>query len=221
MTELININLNLLNGTENDVNTVTNLILTNSKSLATSIYHKKNKKKNYVCLPVDVKFARKQYKATFEFWKKNGFPTTGNLHNEYRTKRREYRQSLCTFLNQIQSEKIKRLCVASETDEKLFWKLQRSTSQMNAFFIDGNLLTYKNKIREMWTDHFESLGTPSDSSNFDNDFYVSVNSKPDLPPQAIFFVGGFFTPRTKRIQNSHPWAYKTELKPHSRGQYSL
>ena len=173
MTKLINIDLDLLNGTENDVNAVSNLIMRKSKSLATSIYHKKSKKKNYVGLPVDVKSARKQCKATFEFWKKDGFPTTGHLHNECRTKRREYRQSLRTFLNQIESEKIKRLCVASETDEKLFWKLingQRSISQLNALLFDGNLLTDRNKIREMWADHFESLGTTSDSSNFDNEF---------------------------------------------------
>ena len=120
LTKLININLDLLNGTENDVNVVTNMILTNSKSLAASIYHKKNKKKNYVGLPVDVKSARKQCKATFEFWKKDGFPTTGDLHNEYRTKRREYRQSLRTFLNQTEFEKVKRLCVATETDQNFF-----------------------------------------------------------------------------------------------------
>ena len=44
-TSLINIDLDLLNGTENYVNAVTNLILTNSKSLVASIYHKKNKRK--------------------------------------------------------------------------------------------------------------------------------------------------------------------------------
>ena len=107
MTNLLNIDLDLLNGTENDVNIISDLILTNLKSLAASVYHKKNKKKNYVSLPVDVKSARKQCKATFEFWKYNGFPTTGDLHNEYRTKRREYRRSLRTFLDQIESEKIK------------------------------------------------------------------------------------------------------------------
>ena len=53
--------------------------------------------------------------------------------------------------------------VTSETAEKLFWKLikgQRFTSQMGAFLVDGNILTDKNKIREMWADHFESIGTP-------------------------------------------------------------
>ena len=87
LTNLLNINLDLLNSTENDVNTISNLILTNSKSLAASVYHKKDKKKNYVSLSVDVKSGRKQCKATFEFWKNNGFPTTGDLHNEYCTKR--------------------------------------------------------------------------------------------------------------------------------------
>ena len=71
-----------------------------------------------------MKSARKQCKATFEFWEKDGFPTIGDfIHNEYCTKHREYYQSLRIFLNQTEPEKIKRLCVASETDKKLFWKL--------------------------------------------------------------------------------------------------
>ena len=45
LTELLNIDLDLLTGTESDVNTVANLILTNSKSFAVLIYFKKNKKK--------------------------------------------------------------------------------------------------------------------------------------------------------------------------------
>ena len=54
LTKLLSIDLRLLNGTENDVNTVTNLIMTNSKSPAAPVYHKKNKKKNHVSLSVDV-----------------------------------------------------------------------------------------------------------------------------------------------------------------------
>ena len=75
---------------------------------------------------------------------------------------------------------MKRLCVASKTNEKLFWKLikgQRSTSQMIAFLVGGNLLTDRNKIREMWADRFESPDTPSNSSNFDNDFYHRVTTR--------------------------------------------
>ena len=45
LNKLINIDLDLLNGTENNVNAVTNLILTNSKSFAASLYNKRIKRK--------------------------------------------------------------------------------------------------------------------------------------------------------------------------------
>ena len=48
---------------------------------------------------------------------------------------------------------------------------------MNAFLVDGNLLTDKNKICEMWADNSESPGTPSDTSNFDNDFSHRVTTR--------------------------------------------
>ena len=31
---------------------------------------------------------------------------------------------------------------------------------MNAFVVEGKLLTDENDIRNMWIDHFEALGTP-------------------------------------------------------------
>ena len=81
--------------------------------------------------------------------------------------------SCVIFLNQLEVQKIDRLCTAAETDEKLFWKLlkgQRNSSQMNAFLVEGKLSDV-DQIREMWANHFEALGTPFASSNFDNDFY--------------------------------------------------
>ena len=77
-------------------------------------------------------------------------------------------------------KKLKDFVAASETDKNLFWKLingQQSTSRMNAFLVDGNLLTDRNKIREMWAENFESLGTTSDSSNFDNDSCHRVTAR--------------------------------------------
>ena len=58
-------------------------------------------------------------------------------------------------------------------NEKLFWKLlksQHSTTQMNAFLIDGKWITDKNDIRDMWANHFEDLDKPSVSPCFDNEF---------------------------------------------------
>ena len=46
---------------------------------------------------------------------------------------------------------------------------------MCAFLVDGNLITDKNAIHEMWATHFECLGTPSANSNFDSDFFKRVN----------------------------------------------
>ena len=68
--------------------------------------------------------------------------------------------------------------VAAESNEKLFWKLlkgQRSTTQMNAFLIDGKWITDKNDIRDMWANHFEDLGKPSVSPCFDHEFSDRVN----------------------------------------------
>ena len=42
------------------------------------------------------------------------------------------------------------------------------------FLVNGNLLTDKSAIRDMWDDHFEALGTPSENSNFDKDFFSRV-----------------------------------------------
>ena len=58
--------------------------------------------------------------------------------------------------------------------------------------------------------------------------YVSVNSKPDHPPRqnplAIFWWANSPPPGKKGVQNPHPQAYKSELKPHPQGiflNYSL
>ena len=38
---------------------------------------------------------------------------------------------------------------------------------MSAFQIDGAMCNDKDKIRDMWADHFEFLGTPSQSDSYD------------------------------------------------------
>ena len=41
--------------------------------------------------------------------------------------------------------------------------------------MNGKQLTEKNKIRDMWADHFQALGTPSEIESFDNDFFTKVS----------------------------------------------
>ena len=40
--------------------------------------------------------------------------------------------------------------------------------------VDGKLITDKNLIRNIWADHFESLGTISSNTNFDSKFLAKV-----------------------------------------------
>ena len=83
-------------------------------------------------------------------------------------------------MNQLEVDKIIKLSHAAESNEKLFWKLikgQRSSSQMTAFLVNDTLLTDRSKIRQMWADHFETLGTPSVNDNFDNNFCADIANR--------------------------------------------
>ena len=62
----------------------------------------------------------------------------------------------------------------------MFWKLikgQRSSSQMTGFLVNDTLLTDRGKIRQMWADHFETLGTPSVNDNLDNNFCADIANR--------------------------------------------
>ena len=47
---------------------------------------------------------------------------------------------------------------------------------MSAFLVNGSLITDINEIRNMWADHFEALGTPSESATYDNGFAALVSA---------------------------------------------
>ena len=82
-------------------------------------------------------------------------------------------------MKNLASDKVKKLCNAAESDEKLFLNLlkaQLSTSQMRAFLLENKLITDKNLIREMWADHFDALGTPSVNVNIDSNFLTCVTA---------------------------------------------
>ena len=118
-----------------------------------------------------------QGKDAFDSWKQLNFPLEGDAHETYRATRKEYRQKLRSFLDQTEADRIRKLCHPAESNEKLFWKLvksQRSSSQMSAFLVNGDLLTDKKAIRAMWADHFEALGTPSEIATFDKGFFTKV-----------------------------------------------
>ena len=164
------------------VDKITDLLIGHSLPLADTRLKpckKKNKRASYVKLPADVKIARSQCKTAFDSWKDNKYPGNNETHNVYRSKRKDYRSRLRCFLNQVEADKIKKLCNTASTDEKLFWKLlkgQRSSSQMSSFLVDGKFITDKKQIHEMWAGHFEELGTPSEIIQFDSNFLTRVTA---------------------------------------------
>ena len=119
----------------------------------------------YAKLPDDVKTARLCSKNAFDSWKRDEFPNSGEVHDNYRLKLRDYRKLLSKFLNTLETDKIKRNYVLKPNLMKnCFVKLlkgQRSTTQINAFLIDAKWITDKTYIRKTWANHFEDLGKPS------------------------------------------------------------
>ena len=139
-----------------------------------------NNRKVYARLPDNVKSARIRSKSAFDSWKASSFSLGSVSNDNYSSEHRNYCSPLRSFLSKLESDKVKKLCNASENSERLFCSLikdQRSSSQMSAFLVNGKLITDKNKIREMWADHFEALGTPSDCVAFNNVFFSRVSDR--------------------------------------------
>ena len=155
------------NDTEPVTKAITNLLLKHLYSLSSPGSNRNRKRKHgvFVRLPDDVKVARSQCKIAFDFWKQDQFSVNSIVHDNHRSKCKDYRLALHNFLNHLEVDRVKKLCTAAETDidEKLFWKLlkgQRPSSKMSAFLVNGAFITEENDIRDMWADHFEVLGTP-------------------------------------------------------------
>ena len=107
---------------------ISDLLLKNSLPLAAprssrSSRRKKRKFGVYASLPYDVKEARASCKDAFETWKQVDFSAESDEHDAYKAKRKDYRLSMRSFLNQLESDRVTKLCSAADSDEKLFWKL--------------------------------------------------------------------------------------------------
>ena len=179
LRRLLKSNMNLAdhNSLANSAEQIKNFMLKHSAPLVTPVCNNKSSKKVYFRLADDVKSVRLQGKDAYDSWNQLNFPLEGDVHETYRATRKEYRQKLRSFLDQTEVDRIRKLCHAAESNEKLFWKLvksQRSSSQMSAFLVNGDLLTDKKVIRAMWADHFEALGTPSEIATFDKGFFTEV-----------------------------------------------
>ena len=76
----------------------------------------------YAKMPDDVKATRFCSKNAFDSWKGDEFSNLGVVHDNYRLKHRGYWELLCKFLTKLETDKIKRSCVAAKfRDGSLFF----------------------------------------------------------------------------------------------------
>ena len=107
---------------------ITTIILKSSLSLVTpgTTGIKKRKHSIYAKLPVNAKESRSLCKSAFESWKQVDFVEGCTEHDLYVAKRKDYRSTLRAFLSQWECDRVKKLCSATEFDERSFWKLIKS-----------------------------------------------------------------------------------------------
>ena len=143
VADLADLDLNQWNETETVFNTIIKLLLKHSYPLFSPGSNRNRKRKHgvYVRLPDDVKAARSQCKTAFDCWKQDQFADNSIVHDNYRSKRKDYHLALRKCLNQLEIDRVRKLCFAAKTDEKMFWRLlraQRSSSQMSASLSMGD-----------------------------------------------------------------------------------
>ena len=106
MNQLENINIAEYLDSNDSAETITNLLLQNTVSLAKKNCKTNKKNKSFVRLPEYVKVARYYGKVAFDDWKQLNFPLEGDAHDIYRAKRKDYHSKLRDFLNHLEVDKI-------------------------------------------------------------------------------------------------------------------
>ena len=132
---------------------ITELIVDCSLPLVTPRVNRKRhgKRAIYAKLPDDVMAARFCSKNASDSWKRDEFSNSDVVHDNYRSKHMDYRELLRKFLNKLEKDKMKKLCVAAESNEKIVLETPEGSAfyyPNNAFLIDGKLITDKNDIRD-------------------------------------------------------------------------
>ena len=94
MNQLENVNIADYLDSNDSAETITNLLLQNSVSLAKKNCKTNKKNKSFVRLPEEDKVARYHGKVAFDDWKQLNFPLEGDAHDIYRAKRKDYRSKL-------------------------------------------------------------------------------------------------------------------------------
>ena len=115
LTSLASVDLGDLNDVSRSIDKITKLIVDCSLPLVTPRVNRRRHRKRaiYAELPDDVKAARFSSKNAFDSWKRDEFSNSGAVHDNYCSKRRDYRKLLRKFLNKLETDKIKKIMCCS------------------------------------------------------------------------------------------------------------
>ena len=93
-------------------------------------------------LPDDARAARFCSTNAFHSFKRDEFSNSGAVDENYHSKRRDYLKLLRKCLNKLETDKIQKLCVAAESNKKLFFE----TPERSAFYYPNEWISNRWKI---------------------------------------------------------------------------
>ena len=114
-------------------------------------------------------------------WVTEGKPRNSASYYQYKQDKCAFRRNLRAAAHQYEQEEFERIDKLSELDQKGFWKVvnskkpKRKTVGLEMVF-NGRRETTPDNILNGWQGYFQSLYTPSDEENFDNEFKTTIDA---------------------------------------------
>ena len=120
--------------------------------------------------------------TAYKAWVSAGRPRTIDSveYANHRSARKEFRRVFRKAESDFYSEIEKKIEGNAQLDEREFWYLLKKKSKTENKIgalkdKDGNIITDKHKIAELWHEHFQTLSRPNDNNSYDSEFKAEVN----------------------------------------------
>ena len=122
----------------------------------------------------DLNSLKKQTKAAWHCWVSAGRPRSGDVHHEYKKKKKEYRRMVRRAEFNSDIEYCKSVCQSNTVDQKTFWKLVNKRRKVKHTKVSsvkspvsGKVVNDTSSILNVFRDHFNKLALPSENERFD------------------------------------------------------
>ena len=122
----------------------------------------------------DLNSLKKQTKAAWHCWVSACRPRSGDVHHEYKKKKKEYRRMVRRAEFNSDTEYCKSVCQSNTVDQKTFWKLVNKRRKVKHTKVSsvkspvsGKVANDTSSILNVFRDHFNKLALPSENERFD------------------------------------------------------